>query len=105
MKTDEEIDELAEKEFPTVMWQNSAWACAVRDKQDGFKKGYSKCQEESGSDLHDKLIKTKAVIEYCYDHLDTMWAAKITGMLLGCDFRDAKEHADIFFEFCDKEGL
>jgi hypothetical protein len=51
------------------------------------------------------LIQKKAVVEYCYDHLDKMWAAKITGILLGCDFRDAKEHADEFFKYCEEEGV
>lgn len=44
----------------------------------------------------DQYIKTKAVIGYCYDHLDKMWAARVVGILLGCDWRDAKEHSDIF---------
>lgn len=51
------------------------------------------------------LGEKKAVIEYCYDHLETMWAARITGILLGCDFRDAKDHADRFFEYCEEEGI
>jgi len=53
----------------------------------------------------DSLIKKKAVVEYCYDHLDKMWAARITGILLGCDFRDAKEHADDFFKYCEEVGI
>lgn len=43
-------------------------------------------------------IKRKAAIEYCYDNLQFMWAAKIVGILLGCDFKDAKEHADIYLD-------
>lgn len=31
------------------------------------------------------------VLEYCEPHLDDMWAARIVGCLLNCDFRDAKE--------------
>jgi hypothetical protein len=53
----------------------------------------------------DYLTKQKTVVEYCYDHLDKMWAAKITGILLGCDFRDAKENADEFFKYCEEEGM
>lgn len=56
-------------------------------------------------EFRDHHIKMKAVIEYCYDHLDKMWAAKICGILLGCDFKDAKEHAKLFFEFAEEEGL
>lgn len=62
---------------------------------------------ETVFDLHDRehdfLTKQKAVVEYCYDHLDKMWAAKITGIVLGCDFKDAKEHADQFFKHCEEE--
>ncbi len=32
----------------------------------------------------------REVLEYCKPHLDQMWAATIVGMLLKCDFRDAK---------------
>ena len=59
-------------------------------------------ERELNSDL---LVKKKAVVRYCYDHLDKMWAANITGILLGCDFRDAKEHADQFFKHCEEEGI
>jgi hypothetical protein len=61
--------------------------------------------EDDDQDYEDNLIKTKAVIEYCYKHLDQMWAAKVAGILLGCDFRDAKKHADLFFEKMEKLGL
>jgi hypothetical protein len=46
--------------------------------------------------LQSNTLKNKAVIEYCYDHLDKMWAATIVGMILDCDFRDSKEQADYF---------
>jgi len=59
-------------------------------------------ERELNSDL---LVKKKAVVGYCYDHLDKMWAANITGILLGCDFRDAKEHAEQFFKYCEEEGI
>lgn len=42
-------------------------------------------------ELQDFEVKIKAVIQYCEPHLDNMWAARIVGTLLGCDFRDAKE--------------
>jgi hypothetical protein len=53
----------------------------------------------------DLIIKHKAVIEYCEPHLDQMWAARIVGILLGCDFGDAKENLKYFFEFCENEGI
>jgi hypothetical protein len=59
-------------------------------------------ERERSSDF---LVKKKAVVRYCYDHLDKMWAANITGILLGCDFRDAKERADQFFKYCEEEGI
>lgn len=53
----------------------------------------------------DDMIKTKAVIDYCYNHLEQMWAARVVSLLLGCDFRDAKLHADKFNEVCEENGL
>lgn len=41
----------------------------------------------------DYINKHKEALEYCYDHLDKMWAAKVTSILLDCDFRDAKTYA------------
>lgn len=46
MKNDREIEEMAEREFPTIMWSNAAIACAVMEKQTGFKKGYSQAQKD-----------------------------------------------------------
>lgn len=54
--------------------------------------------DEDDFDETDFEIKRKAVIDYCYDHLDKMWAARVVSILLGCDFRDAKEMADIYFD-------
>jgi hypothetical protein len=65
----------------------------------------SELWQDAEHNLMDSLTKTKAVVEYCYDHLDKMWAAKVTSILLGCDFRDAKEHADEFFKWCEEEGV
>jgi len=33
----------------------------------------------------------QAILEYCQPHLDQMWASTIAGILLECDFRDAKQ--------------
>lgn len=73
---------------------NEAYIKMLQDTADSQKK-----------QVNSDLIQKKAVIEYCYDHLDKMWAAKITGILLGCDFRDAKEHSDDFFKYCEGEGI
>lgn len=59
-------------------------------------------RESLYAEIEDFEIKRKAVLEYCYDNLAKMWAAKVAGILLGCDFRDAKEHSDIYFE---NEGI
>jgi hypothetical protein len=53
----------------------------------------------------DNLIKIKAVVDYCYNHLDKMWAARVVAILMGCDFRDSKNHADVFFEKMEELGL
>lgn len=34
--------------------------------------------------------KTLAIIEYCKPHREQMWAARILGILLDCDFRDVE---------------
>ena len=44
-------------------------------------------------------IRVKHVVTYCYPNLDQMWAAVIVSTLLGCDFRDSKEHAEKYFKF------
>lgn len=53
----------------------------------------------------DMLLKQKAVVEYCYDYLQYGWAAQVTGIILGCDLRDSKEHADRFLAKCKEIGL
>ena len=53
----------------------------------------------------DQVIKTKAVIDYCYEHLDKMWVARVVSILVGCDFRDAKSYADSFYSFCEEAGI
>lgn len=32
----------------------------------------------------------KEILQYCYKHIEIMWAAKITSIILKCDFRDSK---------------
>jgi hypothetical protein len=46
----------------------------------------------------DYIDRHREVLEYCYDHLDKMWAAKVTSILLDCDFRDAKGYAKLVLE-------
>lgn len=38
------------------------------------------------------------ILEYCRPHTDQMWAAKIVSIILGCDFRDAKQKVEEYFE-------
>ena len=66
---------------------------------------YSSYEEKLEAEYRDSMIKTKAVIEYCQGHLDQMWAAKVAGLLLGCDFRDAKDHLEEFFDYCESENI
>jgi hypothetical protein len=46
----------------------------------------------------DYIDRHREVLEYCYDHLDKMWAAKVASILLDCDFRDAKTYAKLVLE-------
>ncbi len=46
----------------------------------GFNTGYLM----AGSNVNEEILK------YCEPHLDLMWAASIVGIVLDCDFRDAK---------------
>jgi len=36
-------------------------------------------------------IREIIALNYCEPHLEQMWAARIAGILLGCDFRDTKQ--------------
>jgi len=38
------------------------------------------------------------ILLYCQPHLDKMWAAKITSIILNCDFRECKEYIKIYLE-------
>jgi hypothetical protein len=44
------------------------------------------------------IDNNREVLQYCYNHLDSMWAAEITAILLDCDFRDAKTYAKLVLE-------
>lgn len=46
----------------------------------------------------DYMDRRREVLEYCYDHLDKMWAAKVASILLDCDFRDAKTYAKLVLQ-------
>lgn len=35
-------------------------------------------------------LKQIEILNYCAPHMDEMWAAKVSSIILGCDFRDAK---------------
>lgn len=43
-------------------------------------------------EYEDLYLKIKEVLDYCEPHLEQMWAAKVSSILLSCDFRDAKQH-------------
>jgi hypothetical protein len=40
--------------------------------------------------------KIAQVLAYCRPHLEYMWASSIVAILLGCDFRDAKNELEKF---------
>lgn len=50
--------------------------------------------DDDDSDF-EKIVK---VLDYCKPHLDKMWAATIVGILLDCDFRDAKVTLEEWYE-------
>lgn len=52
----------------------------------------------SKDSCEDYIDRRREVLEYCYDHLDKMWAAKVASILLDCDFRDAKTYAKLVLQ-------
>jgi hypothetical protein len=63
--------------------------------------------EEAADVTNDKdyQLKKKAIVDYCYPYLDKMWASHIVGIILICDFRDAKQYANKFFDYCKENGI
>lgn len=48
----------------------------------------------TGAKWADAIItngKQLEILEYCNGHTNQMWAANIVGIILECDFRDARE--------------
>lgn len=39
--------------------------------------------------------KEMEIIEYCKKYIDQMWATTIVGIILNCDFRDAKAKLEL----------
>lgn len=66
---------------------------------------YSGYLDDDDSDYDDMILKRHMVLTYCEPHLDKMWAAKIVGILLGCDFRDSKDHLEMYFHWAEQEGI
>lgn len=56
---------------------------------------------------HDRLLakvlpefeRIEEVLDYCEPHLDHMWAATVVGILLKCDFREAREAIESYRKF------
>jgi hypothetical protein len=91
---------------PSELWQAAlAYERENNSPNEAYIKMLQDTVESQKKEITSDLIQKKAVVEYCYDHLDIMWSAKIVGILLGCDFRDAKYHADEFFKYCEEEGV
>ena len=59
---------------------NLFFACAT------YQSAYKKLQAE----LMQEREKANEILKYCKPHVDQMWAACIVGIILNCDFRDAK---------------
>ena len=47
-----------------------------------------------------RILTSKEVdiLKYCLSHSSHMWAVKIMGMILDCDFRDAEHLAKIYIK-------
>jgi hypothetical protein len=42
----------------------------------------------------DLETQNKFVLEYCYEHINFMWASTVAGLIIGCDFKDAKQEIE-----------
>ena len=42
------------------------------------------------------------LLKYCHDNIEFMWAAKVTGIVLDCDFREAKAAIELHMKFNDE---
>lgn len=47
-----------------------------------------------------RILTSKEVdiLKYCLPHSSHMWAVKIMGLILDCDFRDAEQLAKIYIK-------
>lgn len=55
-----------------------------------------------GTSENERVIYVKPntnneVLKYCRPHTDQMWAANIVSIILNCDFRDAKQKLNEYF--------
>lgn len=53
----------------------------------------------------DQSLKIDEVLRYCEPHIQEMWAARISGILLGCDFKDVKTHLESYFDWAEEHGI
>ena len=76
------VEDLA-KEYVKV------FRCPIEDDdlKEAFISGYETKNERLNLTFHNILI-------YCEPHMDQMWAASIVGILLECEFRDAKNELE-----------
>jgi hypothetical protein len=52
-----------------------------------------------GDDTEEKdREKIEEILKYCMPHLKYMWAAKIVGIILDCDFRDSRQELKKYWE-------
>lgn len=49
-------------------------------------------------DSNELKIRIAKVVKYCQPYVNMMWASRIIGILLDCDFRDADLEAEKFLE-------
>lgn len=52
--------------------------------------------------VNENKKRVTEVVRYCSKDMDYMWAATVTGTLLGCDFKDAYEESEKFLKSHEK---
>ena len=59
--------------------------------------------KEAVTEEKELQIKSNKILNYCYPHVEQMWAATVISKILDCDFRDAKSKAEFVMGFIAEE--
>jgi len=58
----------------------------MSDSSDDMEAWSGFCDEDA-----EEFNKLEEILKVCMPHLEYMWAAKIVGIILDCDFRDSRQ--------------